>query len=173
MPGDVQSRMADTRSRLHIDDETRARYGIDAVWRAGYARRVEWADADAFAHANHAAFLLWFEAARNLYLEAAGLPRLSPTTPGPVMMTLSARYLRPLSYGDPVFVTARTRSMRRSSFVMEYAAWGPEGCAATCEAVLVLMINASGEKAAIPDAVRASIRELDAPQEQDHRTETG
>ena len=149
-----------------ISDAARARFRIDPGWHFGFERLVEWSDVDAFRHANHTSFLLWFEAARNRYLQAAGLPRLSPDTPGPVMMTLEARYLLPLAYYDPVFITARVRSMRRTSFVMEYAAWGEAGCYAACTAVLVLMINATGEKVAIPDGVRAAIRALDAPTEE-------
>lgn len=154
------------RRRLTIADGARAAYGIPDDWQAGMARLVEWSDVDAFAHANHTAFLLWFEAARNLYLEAVGIPRHAVDKPGPVMMTLTTRYLKPLAYHDPVFVTARVKSMRRTSFVMEYAAWGKDGCACTCEALLVLMINATGEKVAIADDVRAAIRALDTPEEQ-------
>jgi len=149
-----------------ISSADRDRFRIDPGWNFGFERIVEWRDVDAFRHANHTSFLLWFEAARNRYLEAAGLPRLSPDTPGPVMMTLEARYLQPLAYFDAVFVTARVRSMRRTSFVMEYAAWSEAGCHAACTAVLVLMINATGAKVAIPDDVRAKIRTLDAPLEE-------
>lgn len=126
----------------------------------GFERRVQ------LDLVGHTVFLLWFEAERNRYLEAAGLPRHSPDSPGPVMMTLEARYLKPLAYHDPVFVTARVKSMRRTSFVMEYAAWGPGGCHATCTALLVLMINATGEKVPVPAEVRAAIRSLDAPDEE-------
>ena len=151
---------------VRIDVADRARFRIDAGWSFGVPRLVEWRDVDGFRHANHTAFLLWFEAARNRYLEIVGLPRLSADTPGPVMMTLEARYLTPLAYHDPIFVTARVRSMRRTSFIMEYAAWSEAGCHATCTAVLVLMINATGEKVAIPEPVRAAIRALDAPVEE-------
>ncbi len=158
--------LADAQQHLAISDHDRRRFTIDGHWYAGFQRLVEWSDVDAFAHANHTAFLMWFEAARNLYLEAVGLPRHSPTTPGPVMKELSVQYRRPLSYHDPVFITARTLSIRRTSLVMDYAAWTSEGRAATCEAVLVLMINATGEKVPIPEAVREALRALDAPQEQ-------
>ncbi|MCR9072892.1 MAG: acyl-CoA thioesterase [Alphaproteobacteria bacterium] len=154
------------RRRLAISDAARATFAIPDDWRAGMARVVEWSDVDAFAHANHTSFLLWFEAARNLYLEAVGIPRHAVDKPGPVMMNLTTRYLKPLAYHDPVFVTARVKSMRRTSFVMEYAAWGTDGCACTCEALLVLMVNATGEKVAIADDVRTTIRALDAPLEQ-------
>ena len=149
-----------------ISAAERDRFRVAPGWNFGFERLVEWRDVDAFRHANHTAFLLWFESARNRYLQAAGLPRLSADTPGPVMMTLEARYLQPLAYYDTVFVTARVKSMRRTSFVMDYAAWSEAGCHATCTSVLVLMINATAEKVAIPDGVRAAIRALDAPLEE-------
>lgn len=151
---------------LEISADARARFAIADDWAIGMERIVEWSDVDAFAHANHTSFLLWFETARNLYLEAVGLPRHTVDTAGPVMMNLTTHYLKPLGYHDPVFITSRTKSMRRTSFVMEYAAWGKAGCACTCEAVLVLMINATGEKVAIPETVRAAMRSLDGAAEQ-------
>ncbi len=50
--------------------------------------------------------------------------------------------------------------MGRTSLVMDYATWG-DGCHCRCEAVLVLIINSTGEKAAIPEAVRRTIIQLD------------
>ncbi|MDF1791127.1 MAG: thioesterase family protein [Thalassobaculaceae bacterium] len=158
--------IAAVRRRLTISDAAREAFALPDDWRAGMARVVEWSDVDAFAHANHTAFLHWFEAARNLYFVTVGIPRHAVDKPGPVMMSLNTRYLKPLAYHDPVFVTARVKSMRRTSFVMEYAAWAKDGCACTCEALLVLMINATGAKVAIPDDVRAAIRALDAADEQ-------
>ncbi|NQW10564.1 MAG: thioesterase family protein [Alphaproteobacteria bacterium] len=168
---DTASSPTDTDARspgadLAIPASARDRFGIGPDWRSGMERLVEWRDVDAFRHANHTAFLLWFEAARNRYLEAMGLPRHASNTPGPVMMDLRVRYLRPLAYHEPVFVTVRTAAMRRRSLEMDYAAWTQDGCAATCTAVLVLMINDTGEKVAIPDAVRGSIRTLDNPREE-------
>lgn len=168
---DTASPLTDTQHDLTVADlaisaAARDRFRIDPEWRIGMERRVEWRDVDAFRHANHAAFLLWFEAARNIYLEAMGLPRHASDTPGPVMMDLHVRYLRPLSYHEPVFVTVRTAAMRRRSLEMDYAAWAEGGCAATCTAVLVLMINDTGEKVAIPDDVRTAIQALDKPREE-------
>ncbi len=120
---------------------------------------------DAFGHANHAAYLEWFEEARNHYLEAAGLPPLSATTPGPVLIRVEARYLKPLAYADEVLVTARTTALRRTSVTMEYAVWR-DGPAATCAAVFVLMVAATGERTPIPPAVRAAMLARDGAREE-------
>src|SRR3546814_5410375 len=96
MNRDLSSASPDNR----IDPTQRARFQVDPGWNFGLERLVEWRDVDAFRHANHTSFLLWFEAARNRYLEAMGLPRLSPDGPGPAMMTLEARYLKPLAFHE-------------------------------------------------------------------------
>jgi acyl-CoA thioester hydrolase len=150
---------------VQLDDATRAAFGVEPGWTFGLRHRVRWSEVDPFSHANHAAFLEWFEEARNRYLEAVGLPPLAPTTPGPVLTRLEAAYLRPLRYGDEVLVTARTVALRRTSLRMEYAVWR-EGRVATCTAVFVLMVNATGERTPIPAAVRAAILARDGAAEE-------
>jgi acyl-CoA thioester hydrolase len=150
---------------VELDDATRAAFGVEPGWTFGLRHRVRWSEVDPFEHANHAAYLEWFEEARNRYLEAVGLPPLSPATPGPVLTRLEVAYLRPLRYGDEVLVTARTVALRRTSLRMEYAAWR-EGRAACCTAVLVLVVNATGERTPIPGAVRAAILARDGATEE-------
>lgn len=145
-----------------LNDELRARFGVEPGWALAMPAEIRWCDVDAFGHANHTSFLRYFEDARNAYLEAVGLPRLSATTPGPVLTRVEASYLKPLAYADRFLVTARTASLRRRSFVMEYAAWR-DGCCARCRAVCVLMINATGVKTPIPDNVREAMIRLDDP----------
>jgi len=147
-------------ARYRLDDGLRAAFGVEPGWHFGMERRARWSEMDPFRHVNHAAFFEWFEEARNLYLETLGLPPLAPDAPGPVIAATSAEYLKPLVYGDGLLVTARTASMGRTSLVMEYAVWR-DGAAARGRAVIVLMVNATGEKAPIPDDMRAAISTLE------------
>lgn len=146
-----------------LTPETAGRHGVDGSWRVGIEASVRWSEVDAFGHANHRAFLEWYENARNRYLVAAGLPRLTYTTPGPVLGRVEARYLKPLRFADTLLVTARVRSIRRTSFTMDYAVWR-DGCCATGSALCVLMIAASGEKVPVPDGVRARMIAFDDPE---------
>lgn len=148
-----------------LDDALRAAFGVEPGWRFGVSHRVRWSEVDAFGHANHAAYLEWFEEARNRYLESAGLPPLSAGTPGPVMARLAVEYRRPLAYADEILVSARTRAMRRTSLTMEYAVWR-DGPVATCEARLVLVVNATGERAPIPAHVRARLSVWDGARDE-------
>ena len=138
---------------------------MEPSWSFGIRHRVRWSEVDAFGHVNHAAYLEWFEEARNHYLEAAGLPPLSATTPGPVLIRLEAQYRKPLAYPDEVLVTARTTALRRTSVTMEYAVWR-DGLVATCLAVFVLMVAATGERTPIPPAVRAAMLARDGAREE-------
>lgn len=147
--------------------EELARFGVSSPWWFAIRHRVRWSECDAFGHANHRAYLEWFEEARNCYLEGLGLPTLSATTPGPVMAEAQIRYHRPVSYADKLLVTARTLKLGRTSFEMEYAAWqeasgeetlsAPGTLAAIGSAILILVINATGEKTPIPPILRANI----------------
>lgn len=148
-----------------LDDATRTAFGVDPGWALAIRHRVRWSEVDPFGHANHAAYLEWFEEARNRYLEAVGLPSLSATTPGPVLMRLEVEYLTPLRYGDETLVTARTVAVRRTSLRMQYAVWR-RGLAARCTAVFVLVVNATGERVAIPPDVRAAILACDGAAEE-------
>jgi acyl-CoA thioester hydrolase len=84
------------------------------------------------------------------------LPALSPSTPGPVIAETSIRYHRPLVYADEILVSARTVRLGRTSFDMEYAVWR-NGLCALGRAVLILVINTTGEKMPLPFEMRERI----------------
>jgi acyl-CoA thioester hydrolase len=132
------------------------RFGVEPAWRFAIRHRVRWSECDPFGHANHRAYFEWFEEARNRYLETAGLRALSAVTPGPVMAETGIRYFRPLAYGDEILVTARTVRLGRTSFEMEYAVWR-HGLCAQGRAVLILVVNATGEKTPLSEALRRAI----------------
>jgi acyl-CoA thioester hydrolase len=141
---------------MQLGAEEIARFGVEEGWSFAIRHRVRWSECDPFRHANHRAYFEWFEEARNRYLESAGLPGLSATSPGPVMAETGIRYVRPLAYGDEVLITARTVRLGRTSFEMEYAVWR-EGLCAQGRAVLILVVNATAEKVRLPAALRQAI----------------
>jgi acyl-CoA thioester hydrolase len=157
---------------LHrLSPRLKARYGVDDGWTFAMERRARWTEIDGFGHVNHVSFLVYFEDARNCYLECVGLPPLSAETPGPVLARTTVEYTKPLRFEDSFLVTARTRRIGNTSLVMEYAVWR-EGCVARGEAVCVLMVNATGTKTPIPQEVRAGIaafegRSFDRPEKRE------
>ncbi len=139
-----------------VDAAELVRFGVGPGWSFAIRHRVRWSECDPFRHANHRAYFEWFEEARNRYLETAGLPALSAATPGPVMAETGIRYHRPLAYGDEVLVTARTVRLGHTSFEMEYGAWRG-GLCAEGRAVLILVVNATGEKTLLPETLRRAM----------------
>jgi acyl-CoA thioester hydrolase len=133
-----------------------AKFGVELGWSFAIVHRVRWSECDPFGHANHRAYFEWFEEARNRYLEAVGLTALSPNLPGPVIAETSIRYRRPLGYADEILVSARTTRLGRTSFEMEYAVWR-DGLCAIGRAVLILVVNATGEKTPLPCELRDRI----------------
>jgi acyl-CoA thioester hydrolase len=75
---------------------------------------------------------------------------------GPVIAETGIRYHRPLAYTDEILVSARTVRLGRTSFEMEYAAWR-DGLCALGRAVLILIINATGEKVHLSPELRERI----------------
>jgi acyl-CoA thioester hydrolase len=147
-----------------------ARFGVEPGWAFAIRHRVRWSECDPFGHANHRAYFEWFEEARNRYLEAVNLPALSAATPGPVIAETGIRYYRPLAYGDEILVSARTVRLGNTSFEMEYAVWR-RGLCALGRAVLILVINATGEKTPLPEPLRRAMLARDPGAEEGSRTE--
>jgi acyl-CoA thioester hydrolase len=133
-----------------------ARFGVEPGWAFVIRHRVRWSECDPFGHANHRAYFEWFEEARNRCLETAGLPGLSAAMPGPVIAETGIRYHRPLAYGDEILVSARTVRLGHTSFEMEYAVWR-QGLCALGRAVLILVVNATGEKTPLPEPLRRAM----------------
>ncbi|HEY3910192.1 MAG TPA: thioesterase family protein [Stellaceae bacterium] len=145
---------------IGVDAAEAARFGVEAGWSFAIRHRVRWSECDPFGHANHRAYFEWFEEARNRYLDAAGLAALSAATPGPVIAETGIRYHRPLAYGDEILVGARTVRLGHTSFEMEYAVWC-RGLYAQGRAVLILVINATGEKTPLPPELRRAMLDRD------------
>ncbi|MBI1777938.1 MAG: acyl-CoA thioesterase [Proteobacteria bacterium] len=138
--------------RVELDDRLRAEFGVEGGWWLAVRHRLRWSEVDAFAHANHTTYLEWYEDLRIRYMAECGLP-LRMETPGCVLARIAVEYLTPLRFEDEVLVTARVASFRRTSFRMDYATWR-QGCVNRADGLLVMMINATGEKVPIPESAK-------------------
>ena len=141
---------------VEVGEAELARFGVEPGWLFAIRHRVRWSECDPVGHANHRAYFEWFEETRNRYLETVGLAPLSPNTPGPVIAEAGIRYQRPLAYADEILVSGRTVRLGRTSFEMEYAVWR-DGLCALGRAVLILVVNATGEKAPLSPDLRERI----------------
>jgi acyl-CoA thioester hydrolase len=144
---------------LVLDDALRARFRVAGDWPILVHHRVRWSEVDAYAHVNHTSYLEWYEDCRIRAMAEVGL-ELAPDVPGPVLAKLEAEYHKPLHYRDEVLYGARVASFRTSSLVMTYGTWkAGDGQVNRATTLLVMFVNATGRKAAVPEAAKKIWRE--------------
>ena len=136
------------------------KHQVEPGWWFGVRHTAQWRDTDGYGHINHRAYLAWCEEARNRYLEAVGLPRLAIDQPSPVLKSISFEYAKSLRYGDEIVTTAAVISLRTTSFRMRYAVWH-YGIVGRGEALIILMLNSTGERISIPKQARQKMIEVD------------
>jgi acyl-CoA thioester hydrolase len=125
---------------------------------------VRFRDLDALRHVNNATYLSWLESARIAYWlrvtqrEAQGLQALDM-----MLARTEIDYRSQLGFGDSVDIGVRTLSMKRSSFVMEFAVVHRASgrLAASAKKVLVYYDFAAGASRPLTDELRALIRVQD------------
>jgi acyl-CoA thioester hydrolase len=85
--------------------------------------RVRFAETDAQGHAHHAAYLVWFEAARVDYLARfdGGYPGFQARGFEALTIAVHARYLAPAGFDDRLTIHARCVDVRGARFRFEYA----------------------------------------------------
>lgn len=123
---------------------------------------VRFRDLDALGHVNNAVYLTYLESARIAFwlhvTKRSGLDALDM-----ILARVEIDYRSPLSYGEAVDVTVRCASMRRSSFVLEFAAVERSAGRLVAEArkVLVHYDYAASRSLALPAELRDLLRAQD------------
>ena len=141
---------------LSIDELRTA--GIASPWFFGRRDWVRSGEIDGLGHVNNTVYLQWFETVRVAYVQ-----NLNPS-PYPeqatVLKALTAEYHAEMRRDEAYIVTARTKSFRNTSFVQEYAVFAPD-LRASGTAVIVLVDQATGDKAPLSAALRKLFAERD------------
>lgn len=129
--------------------------GLDG-WAYGFADRVRFHELDALNHVNNVVFLRWFETIRVDYLQDYGLTGYSHTDSDPqiVVRAQSVDYFAPMFKNETYVLTARTKLVKPSSFVMEYGvhAGGAVRCAGSA-VIVSLEQDGKTRRPHRPDAV--------------------
>jgi len=132
-----------------------AAFGVAGHWAVLRQHAIRWSECDAYGHVNHAAYLTLCEDLRVADWVTLG-GSFAPDQPGPVVAQLEARYRQPLGFRDAVLLGMRPVTLRRTSFVHDYAIWKRDvGLVFEARAVLVLVRGDSGDREPIPDPARA------------------
>ncbi|NNL17823.1 MAG: acyl-CoA thioesterase [Boseongicola sp.] len=129
----------------------------------GYQDKVRFYELDALNHVNNTVFLKWFETIRVDYVLARGLTTYSHEGDDPqlVVRHLSADFLAPMYQNEVYTVAARTRLIKPTSFIMDYAVAVGGQIRGTGDCVVVsLEQDGRTRRAHFPAAVSAMV-ELD------------
>jgi acyl-CoA thioester hydrolase len=125
---------------------------------------IAWGDMDAFEHVNNTKFFRYFETARIKYFEKAGfIESMKKNSIGPILASISAKFIKPLFYPDTITVGTRVSSIEPTHFIMEYIIVNKsKETAAIGESKMVAYDYKSSKRVTLPDIVRNKIREIDS-----------
>src|ERR1043166_9126911 len=126
---------------------------------------VVWGEMDSYRHVNNVVYFRYFQAARLEYFRRMGWFEYEEQTGvGPILAATSARFRRPLTYPDTIWVAVRVRDLQEDRFTMEYRLVSRKLAAVAAEGTgtIVTYHYAQGVKTPIPDELRRRIAELEA-----------
>lgn len=127
---------------------------IPEPWTFGMADRTRFGEIDALGHVNNTAHLRWAETLRVSYFKDYGVHDYGASEPPRIVIkSLSMGYHREMGVLQDYVVTARTVSMRNTSFRMEYGVWSAGALCASGDA-LIVWLDETGAKKPLPDTVR-------------------
>jgi acyl-CoA thioester hydrolase len=136
---------------------------------AGYPVVVElpvvWGEMDAYRHVNNVVYFRYFESARLEYFRRLDwFAYEEQTGVGPILAATSARFRRPLTYPDTIWVAVRITDVLEDRFTMEYRLVSRKLAAVAAEGTGTIVSYHYGRaaKTAIPDDLRRRIAELEA-----------
>lgn len=121
---------------------------------------MRWGEMDALGHMNNVAYFRYFEQARISWFDSLEID-YRPGSEGPILGTISCKYLRPAIYPLELEVTTLVGRPGHSSFVMwheMYKAGEPAARFAEAEAVMVWIDITEGRSRPMPDWLRDAIQ---------------
>ncbi|MCB1009052.1 MAG: acyl-CoA thioesterase [Acidobacteria bacterium] len=128
---------------------------------------VQWGEMDFYRHVNNAVYFRWFESARMAYFRRIGWDVVEAESGvGPILHSTTARFRAPLEYPDSVRVATGVVELAVDRFTMLYRVESATlaRVAAEGSGVIVSFDYRSNAKAPLPEAVRAAIEALEAPE---------
>jgi len=126
---------------------------------------VVWGEMDAYQHVNNTVYFRYFENARLEYFHRLDWPALEEKTGiGPILHSTRARFRRPLTYPDTIWIGARAATIEEDRITLDHRIVSKRvGEVVTeGEGVVVTFHYLRGEKVPIPEELLRRIQELEA-----------
>lgn len=125
---------------------------------------VAWGEMDSYAHVNNVVYFRYFENARIVYFDRIGWSALRwERGLGPIMASTQARFRKPVSYPDHLFIGARLLDMQPDRITLEHKLVSAKWNAVACEGQVVVVSYdyTAGTKTPLPEAIRRAIEQLE------------
>jgi acyl-CoA thioester hydrolase len=126
---------------------------------------VAWGDMDSYRHVNNVVYFRYFENARLEYFRRLDwFDYERQTGVGPILAATQARFRKPLTYPDTIWVTARAISVENDRFHLEHHIVSKRlsAIAAEGKGTIVTYHHGAGHKVALPEELRRRIEALEA-----------
>jgi len=126
---------------------------------------VAWGEMDSYRHVNNVVYFRYFENARLEYFRRLDWFEYEQQTGiGPILAATQARFRKPLSYPDTIWVAARAVSMESDRFHLEHIIVSKRlsAIAAEGKGTVVTFHHGAGHKVALPEELRRRIEALEA-----------
>ncbi len=125
---------------------------------------LHWGEMDAYQHVNNVAYFRYFETARIAYFAKMGISGPVIGKVGPILASVSARYLAPLLFPDELHVGTRVVDVQKDRFTMQHAVVSEQQgrLVTTGEGLIVAYDYAKMGKAAMPETWLQKIGEIQA-----------
>jgi acyl-CoA thioester hydrolase len=126
---------------------------------------VAWGDMDSYRHVNNVVYFRYLENARLEYFRRLDWFEYErQTRVGPILAATQARFRKPLTYPDTIWVTARVVSIESDRFHLEHRVVSRRlgAVAAEGKGTVVTFDHGAGHKVALPEELRRRIEALEA-----------
>ena len=119
-------------------------------------------DIDILGHLNNTVYFSLYDLGKAKYMEDAGLRGKGPEAPTSVIADVHCAYLKPIHYGDEIFVTTCCTEIGDKHFVLEQEMTDDKGeVRSHCRTVMVYVDRKTGKAAPLPDFYRERIERYD------------
>lgn len=112
-------------------------------------------DIDILGHLNNTVYFSLYDLGKARYMEEVGLRKAAPTPPTSVIADVHCSYIKPIHYGDDIYVSTACTEIGEKSFVLEQEMTDGEGeVRSRCRTVMVYIDPATQKSAPVPRAYR-------------------
>ena len=119
-------------------------------------------DIDILGHLNNTVYFSLYDLGKARYMEDAGLRERAPEPPSSVIADVHCTYVKPIHYGDDIYVETTCTEIGDKHFVLEQEMVDGDGeLRSKCTSVMVYIDPKTGRSAPLPESYRQKIREYE------------